>query len=74
MSEQIVNEIFGRVTFDEEDRKLHCALYNQIKDLAHVMDANAPESAEKTLTFRALHLALMHYGTALSKKYPKKDK
>jgi hypothetical protein len=71
MSQQMIDDIFNRVTFDEVDRALHYALYESVKDIASVMDVNAPESAEKTLAFRALHLALMHYGSALAKKYPK---
>ncbi len=73
MSQQMINEIFNRVTFDEADRALHYALYSSIKEIAETMDVNAPESAEKTLAFRSLHLALMHYGSALAKKYPKGD-
>ncbi len=64
----VVNDIFNRVTFDGEDRQYHYDLYNKVKGLAAEIDANAPECAEKTLAFRALHLALMHVGSALAKK------
>lgn len=69
MSKELVNDIFSRAVFDEVDISLHSFLYEKIKEIACLMDANAPESEEKTLAFRALHLALMHYGSALTKKY-----
>lgn len=68
MSQDLINDIFNRVVFDEADRALHFALYNQMREIAETMDVNAPESADKTLAFRSMHLALMHYGSALSKK------
>lgn len=64
----IVNDIFNRVTFDGDDRQYHYDLYTKVKSLASEIDANCPECAEKTLAFRALHLALMHVGSALAKK------
>ena len=64
----IVNDLFNRVTFDGEDRQYHFDLSNKVKALAHDIDKNCPESAEKTLAFRALHLALMHVGCAIGKK------
>lgn len=64
----VVDQIFTRVTFDSDDRQYHYDLYNKVKDLANEIDANAPDCAEKTLAFRALHLALMHVGAALAKK------
>ena len=73
MSKELVDDIFKRTIFDECDRALHAALYNQMKELAKVMDVNAPECADKTLAFRAMHLSLMHYGAALSKKEKYKE-
>lgn len=64
----IVNDIFERVTFDDDDRQYHYDLYTKVKALANEIDANAPDCAEKTLAFRALHLALMHVGSAIAKK------
>lgn len=71
MSLDQVNEIFNRVVFDEGDRKVHQTAYNDVKLIAACMDAAAPDGPDKTLAFRALHLALMHFGAALSrhKKY-----
>ena len=63
-----INEIFTRVTFDGPDRQYHYDLYNKVKSLAEEIDKNAPDCAEKTLAFRALHLALMHVGSAIAKK------
>lgn len=62
-----LGDIFERVTFDEEDRQLHSELYSDVKGIAKKMDEKAKDCAEKTLAFRALHLALMHFGAALSK-------
>lgn len=64
----IVDDIFDRVVFDETDREIHKACYVAVKQIAKVMDEVAPDCADKTLAFRALHLALMHFGTALSKQ------
>ena len=64
----LVNDIFNRVTFDGDDRQYHYDLYNKVKGLASEIDANCPTWEEKTLAFRALHLALMHVGSALAKK------
>jgi len=71
MSLEQVNEIFNRVVFDESDRKLHQTAYKDVKLIAECMDAAAPDGPDKTLAFRALHLALMHFGAAISrhKKY-----
>lgn len=68
MTTAVVEDIFARVTFDAEDRQYHYDLYNKVKQLAHEMDKSAPECADKTLAFRALHLALMHMGSAIAKK------
>jgi hypothetical protein len=67
----LVNEIFDRVAFDEIDRTIHQESYQAIKQIARVMDEVAPDSVDKILAFRALHVALMHFGAALSrqKKY-----
>jgi hypothetical protein len=56
------------VTFDGDDRQYHYDLYTKVKALALDIDGHCPECAEKTLAFRALHLALMHVGNALAKK------
>ena len=64
----VVDDIFSRVTFDGDDRQFHYDLYNKVKAIAVEIDQNAPECAEKTLAFRALHLALMHTGAAIGKK------
>ncbi len=64
----LLDEIFNRVAFDEIDRTIHQEAYSAIKQIAGVMDEVAPDCAEKTLAFRALHLALMHFGSALSKQ------
>lgn len=63
-----LDDIFNRVTFDGDDRQYHYDLYLKVKTLAEEMDRNAPDCAEKTLAFRSLHLALMHFGCAISKK------
>ena len=63
-----VDDIFMRVTLDRVDRQYHNDLYQKIHAIAKDIDANCPDSAEKTLAFRALHQALMHSGSALSKK------
>ena len=65
----IVNDIFRQVDFDGEDRQYHYDLFNKFKALALDIDKHAPESAEKTLVFRALHLAFMHAGTAMAKNH-----
>lgn len=64
----MVDEIFKRVTFDEHDREIHQLAREAIRIIAETMDNTAPDCAEKILAFRALHVALMHYGSALSKK------
>lgn len=64
----VIDDIFTRVTFDGDDRQFHYDLYNKVKSIAQEIDQNTPECAEKTLAFRALHLALMHAGSALAKK------
>lgn len=63
----VLDEIFNRVVFDEADRAIHKESYAAVKQIAGVMDEVAPDCAEKTLAFRALHLALMHFGAALAK-------
>lgn len=63
-----IDEIFKRVNFDGDDRQYHYDLYTKIKTLAEEMDKNAPDCPDKTLSFRALHLALMHFGSAIAKK------
>ncbi len=63
-----LDDIFNRVTFEDDDRQYHYDLYVKVKALAEDLDRNAPDCAEKTLAFRALHLALMHAGCALGKK------
>lgn len=67
MKEQVM-EIFNRVTFDGEDRQFHYDLYEKVKVLAFEIDMACPDCADKTLAFRSLHLALMHVGSAISKK------
>lgn len=64
----VVADIFNRVTFDGDDRQYHYDLYNKVKELANDIDKNCPNCADKTLSFRALHLALMHAGAAIGKK------
>lgn len=64
----IIDEIFHRIVFDEIDRAIHKESYSAVKQIAQVMDEVAPDCNEKTLAFRALHLALMHFGAALSKQ------
>lgn len=64
----LVNDIFHRIVFDQEDRDYHFDLYNKVKEIAADIDNKCPDSAEKTLAFRAFHLALMHVGAALSKQ------
>jgi len=66
----LVDEIFNRVWFDETDKGIHKAAYDAVKQIANVMDEAAPNCAEKTLALRSLHLACMHFGTALA-KHPK---
>jgi hypothetical protein len=63
----LVDDIFGRVKFDGTDINVHNAAYDAVKEIAGVMCAAAPPCAEVTLALRALHLALMHFGTALAK-------
>lgn len=64
----LVDEIFDRIVFDTEDRAYHFELYAKVKELARDIDSKAPNCAEKTLAFRAMHLALMHVGAALAKQ------
>lgn len=64
----MLSDIFKRVVFDEADRAIHTESYAAVKQIAGVMDEVAPDCPEKTLAFRALHLALMHFGAALSKQ------
>ena len=64
----LVNDIFDRVKFDTKDISVHNAAYDAVKQIAGVMCEAAPACAETTLALRALHLALMHFGTALSKQ------
>jgi hypothetical protein len=64
----IVNDIFKRVVFDGDDRQYHFNLFNKIKSLAEDIHANAPDCDDKTLAFRALHMALMHAENAIAKK------
>jgi hypothetical protein len=66
----MIDDIFNRVVFDEEDRNVHRESYVDLKEIARKMDASAPDGPDKTLAFRALHLALMHFGAALS-RHPK---
>jgi hypothetical protein len=69
----LVNEIFNRVWFDDVDKCLHQTAYDAVKQVATIMNDAAPNCAEKTLALRALHLACMHFGSALAKheKYQK---
>lgn len=64
----IVHDIFNRIIFDQEDRDYHFKLYEKVKEFASEIDAKCPDSAEKTLAFRAFHLGLMHVGAALAKQ------
>ena len=66
----ILNDIFNRVVFDDQDRQIHKTAYDDIASIANGMNEAAPDSPDKTLAFRALHLALMHFGAALS-RHPK---
>ena len=68
----LVDEIFRRVQFDTSDVQVHNRAYSAVKEIAEIMDSTAVDCAEKTLAFRALHVALMHFGAALSKN-PKYD-
>lgn len=63
----LVDEMFSRVKFDQTDIGVHNAAYDAVRQIAHTMCQAAPACAETTLALRALHLALMHFGTALSK-------
>lgn len=63
----LVNDIFDRVKFDSTDANAHNAAYDAVKEIATMMCNAAPKCAETTLALRALHLALMHFGTALAK-------
>lgn len=64
----LVNEIFNnRIKFDSTDVIIHDSAYAAVKEIAQIMDESAPSCAEKTLALRSLHLALMHFGTALAK-------
>lgn len=69
----MVEQIFKRVTFDDVDKRIHQEIVEAIKQIAQVIDESTPDCAEKMLAFRALHLATMHFGNALSKqnKYDK---
>jgi hypothetical protein len=62
-----IDSIFNRVTFDKEHRAFHYELYDKVKAIAREIDEQCPNSADKTLAFRSLHLALMHAGAALSR-------
>lgn len=64
----MVDEIFNRVMFDDTDRAIHTECYAAVKQIAQVIDETTPDCDDKTLAFRALHLALMHYGAALAKQ------
>lgn len=63
----LVNEMFARVKFDSQDVAIHQSAYDAVVQIAHVMEDTAPLCGERTLALRALHLALMHFGTALAK-------
>lgn len=63
----LVDEIFHRVYFDQMDKEIHSSAYEMVKKVAQFMDESSPGCAEKTLALRALHLAVMHFGTALAK-------
>lgn len=63
-----IDSIFNQVTFDGADKQYHYDLTTKIKALALDIDKNVPDCAEKTLAFRALHLAVMHTGCAITKK------
>lgn len=65
---KLVDDIFNRVVFDAEDRAYHFDLYARVKELASDFDSKCPDSADKTLAFRSLHLSLMHMGAALAKQ------
>lgn len=63
----LVDEMFARVKFDSQDLGIHEAAYDAVKQIAHVFEEAAPQCSEKILALRALHVALMHFGTALAK-------
>lgn len=65
---KLINDIFARVVFTEEDRALHKNMYSQIKNFALEHNEAIPECAEKTLALRSLHSALMYFGAAIAKK------
>lgn len=62
-----LEDLFNRVAFDEGDREIHRQAYKSVKDIAIAMNASAPDCEDKSLAFRALQLALMHFGEALSR-------
>lgn len=66
----MISDIFNRVVFDEADRTTHKDAYRDIESIAAGMVAAAPPGPDVTLALRALHLALMHFGAALS-RHPK---
>lgn len=66
----LIKDIFNRVVFDEADRTTHKQAYADIESIAAGMVAAAPGGPDVTLALRALHLALMHFGAALS-RHPK---
>lgn len=66
----VINDIFTRVVFDEDDRNTHKQAYADIESIAAWMVAAAPAGPDVTLALRALHLSLMHFGAALS-RHPK---
>lgn len=62
----LVDDIFDRVKLDEKDSRVHNSAYDSVNQIAKVMDEVAPDCDDKTLAFRALHSALMHFGAALT--------
>lgn len=68
MSQSQIDEIFERHPFDEEDFKLHQAIYDNLTSFSRFLDPNLPDCPEKTLGYRKLREALMYFGCAIGKK------
>lgn len=64
----VVNDIFNRVIFDGDDRQYLYNLHTKMKAFAEEIHQNVPDCADKTLAFRALHLAFMHVECAIGQK------
>lgn len=69
----VIDDLFKRVVFDQDDRDYHFKAYATIKDLANEIDSKCPDSDAKQSVFQALHLGLMYLGAALSKQEKYRD-